>query len=223
MSDTLLIDTSSQKVEFAFCTGDKIDVVKNLYSEYNADLLTYEIKKVVKSYRLKLNDLKYVGFSNGPGSFTGLRIGSAVVKGLCYVLGLKLIEVISLDIIANKIRFTQGSFQVITSLIISNSKDIDFYTADYKQHNDHIERISDYRVMKISEMNPANRLFVLNEEKNINLPQDFFVLNVFSESNINSLLKLTRDKIKKGDFSDFTVSRPFYMKQFIPFPDKIKV
>lgn len=220
MSDTLLIDTSSQKVEFAFCTGDKIDVVKNLYSEYNADSLTYEIKRVVKSYRLKLNDLKYVGFSNGPGSFTGLRIGSAIVKGLCYALGLKLIEVISLDIIANKIRFTQSSFPVITSLVISNSKDMDFYTADYKQHNDHIERISDYRVMKISEMNPANRLFVLNEERNINLPQDFFVLNVFNESNINSLLKLTRNKIRKGHFSDFTTSRPFYMKQFIPFPDK---
>ncbi|MGB9696087.1 MAG: tRNA (adenosine(37)-N6)-threonylcarbamoyltransferase complex dimerization subunit type 1 TsaB [Ignavibacteria bacterium] len=222
MADILLIDTSSRKIEFAFCTGDRIDVVKNLYSEYNADLLTYEIRNAVKSYKLKLDDLKYIGFSSGPGSFTGLRIGLAVAKGLCYALSLKLIEVISLDIIANKIRFTQNSYQVITALIVSNSKDMDFYTADYKQHNGYIERISDYRVMKISKIDPTNRLFVLNEEENVDLPEGFFVLNVFAESNIDSLLKLTRNKITKGEFSDLITSEPFYMKQFTPLQNKIK-
>lgn len=218
MADILLIDTSSRKIEFAFCTGDKIDVVKNLYSEYNADLLTYEIRKAAKSYRLRLDDLKYIGFSNGPGSFTGLRIGSAVVKGLCYALSLQLIEIVSLDIIANKVKFIQSDSRVITALIASNSKDVDFYTADYRQHSSYTERISEYRVMKISELDPINRLFVFNEEESINLPQGFFVLNVFNEPNVNSLLELTREKIAKGEFSNFRTSEPFYMKQFHPFP-----
>jgi len=222
MADILLIDTSSRNIEFAFCTGNKIDVAKNLYSVCNADLLTYEIKKAAKSFSLKLNDLKFIGFSNGPGSFTGLRIGSAVVKGLCYALGLKLIEVISLDIIANKIKFTQSSSQIITALIVSNTKDKDFYTADYKQKEGNIERISDYKVMKISEMDPTHRLFVLNEEENVNFPQGFFILNVFNESNIDSLFKLVRNKIIREEFSDFTTSEPFYMKQFTPSQNKIK-
>lgn len=223
MADTLLIDTSSRKIEFAFCTGDKIDIAKNLYSEYNADLLTYEIRRTAKSYALKLNDLKYIGFSKGPGSFTGLKIGSAIVKGLCFGLNLKLVEVISLDVIANKAKFVQNSSKVITSLIASNSKDADFYTADYKQQDNHIERISDYRVMRITDLDPSGRLFVLNEEVNINLPQDFFVLNVFSESNIDSLIELTQQKITRGEFSDFRISEPFYMKQFAPFQNKTKV
>jgi tRNA threonylcarbamoyladenosine biosynthesis protein TsaB len=54
------------------------------------------IKQVVENCGEKLENLNAVAVSGGPGSYTGLRIGTSTAKGLCYALEIPLIEVSTL-------------------------------------------------------------------------------------------------------------------------------
>jgi tRNA threonylcarbamoyladenosine biosynthesis protein TsaB len=58
------------------------------------------INKLVRDAGYELHDLKAVAVSNGPGSYTGLRIGLSTAKGLCYALNIPLITVGSLEAMA---------------------------------------------------------------------------------------------------------------------------
>ena len=58
------------------------------------------IDAVMKSAGIGPSELDAIAVSRGPGSFTGLRIGSATAKGMCLALGKPLIEVPTLDAMA---------------------------------------------------------------------------------------------------------------------------
>ena len=58
------------------------------------------IDEVVKMTETNLKELDAIAISAGPGSFTGLRIGSATAKGLCLALDKPLVEVSTLEAMA---------------------------------------------------------------------------------------------------------------------------
>ncbi|MDQ3050168.1 MAG: tRNA (adenosine(37)-N6)-threonylcarbamoyltransferase complex dimerization subunit type 1 TsaB [Bacteroidota bacterium] len=66
----------------------------------HAKLLTTFIKECIHDAGFALKDLDAVAVSKGPGSFTGLRIGVASAKGLCYALDKPLISVNTLQSMA---------------------------------------------------------------------------------------------------------------------------
>ncbi|PIQ86340.1 MAG: tRNA (adenosine(37)-N6)-threonylcarbamoyltransferase complex dimerization subunit type 1 TsaB [Candidatus Omnitrophica bacterium CG11_big_fil_rev_8_21_14_0_20_45_26] len=66
----------------------------------HSENLMHAIQHVLKSARLGKHDLDVIAYGRGPGSFTGLRIGLAAVKGLAAALQTKVIGVSSLDLIA---------------------------------------------------------------------------------------------------------------------------
>jgi tRNA threonylcarbamoyladenosine biosynthesis protein TsaB len=57
---------------------------------------------------LILNELSAISVSKGPGSYTGLRIGVAAAKGLCFSLEIPLISISTLLILAKKIDLKSG-------------------------------------------------------------------------------------------------------------------
>ena len=72
-------------------------MLKNLTPEY----LTSSIEFLLKTSGIERNDLDAVAISKGPGSYTGLRIGTSTAKGICYALDLKLIAVNTLEAMAH--------------------------------------------------------------------------------------------------------------------------
>ena len=70
-----------------------------LHSRENTDglnhskLLTAFIEEIFQENKLSLNALNAIAVSKGPGSYTGLRIGVSVAKGLCYALNIPLIAI----------------------------------------------------------------------------------------------------------------------------------
>lgn len=211
----LLLDTSSKNIEFAFSNSGKIVILKKLDSDYNADSLIYIIKQEFESAKIDFDCLDVVSISNGPGSFTGLRISSAVAKGICFGIGCKLVEIPTLDIIAGKYNGQQID-KIITALVFSNSKTNEFYAADYSFKNSNIIKISDYYIKKAEDFDAENRIFLINEEYNdLNLT-GFNVIKVSEESNIYSQLAISNKYISENRYSDFKTSEPFYMKNFVP-------
>ena len=66
----------------------------------HATLLIPAIDKTLKKCNLKLKNIDAMALSIGPGSFTGLRIGVATVKGINLALGIPIVAVPTLDAIA---------------------------------------------------------------------------------------------------------------------------
>jgi len=185
--------------------------LKTLEEEKNADDLVYEIKKEFDVLGLNFQEIDYVGLSNGPGSFTGLRIGSAVAKGICTGSSAKLIEVSSLDLIAVKFKENvRVTDEFVTPMIFSNSRTGEFYFAEYKG----VERVSDYKVAVLDEIIKTNGNFIINEKTDYSFPEGLKVINLSDISNLQSLYRITKKHIEEGKISDYSRSEPFYMKRF---------
>jgi len=214
----LLIETSSKIIEFGYAKDNELIVDISLSEEENADTLVYFIKKEFDERQINIKEIDTVSLSNGPGSFTGLRIGSAITKGICFVNGSKLIEVPTLDVIANKYRILdniQNSEKKITSLVFSNLRTNEFYLADYEISDGKLTRTSEFLIQSIKEMNTDNRIFVVNDIIPDDVKFGFEIISLKDKSNIPSLFDLTKKLIKEEKFVDYLTSEPFYLKEFV--------
>jgi tRNA threonylcarbamoyladenosine biosynthesis protein TsaB len=217
----LLIETSSNIIEFGYAEDNRILTQKRLNEGENADTIIYHIKKEFDENKFNVKEIDVVSISNGPGSFTGIRIGSAISKGICFALNCKLIEVITLDIIANKYRLNnniRNSEKIIISMIYSNMKTKEYYTGNYNVENNRLIKTKDYQIQKLEELEMRKSIMVANELKEED--KDFGINIVGEVSSIPSQLDLTLDKIKENLFSDPRTSEPFYLKEFIPLTKK---
>ena len=78
--------------------------LKELYSEQfsHSERLHEFIQEVLKEAQMEMSSLDAVAVSKGPGSYTGLRIGVAAAKGICFAMDLPMIAVNSLQILSEK-------------------------------------------------------------------------------------------------------------------------
>ncbi|MEO8445992.1 MAG: tRNA (adenosine(37)-N6)-threonylcarbamoyltransferase complex dimerization subunit type 1 TsaB [bacterium] len=222
----LLIDSSSKKIEFGYAVNGELAFIEELKPGENADTLIYYLKQSFEKNKVNLSEIEFVSLSNGPGSFTGLRIGSAIAKGICYSNESRFIEIQTLDIIAGKFKSVFNDApkapinkQKIVSMIFSNSRTLEFYFAGYEIDHFTMERISDYSTGFITEiMSDNDCIYITNEKLADNIDDRHLsrITDVSFGSNIPAHLDLALVKIKNGDFSDYKSSEPFYMKEFVP-------
>ena len=211
----LLIDCSSRKIEFAYYKNDKFIILNVFRSDKNADSLVYEMREEFRKHGIGFDEIDIIGLSNGPGSFTGLRIGSAVAKGICFAGKSRLIEVVSLDIIAGKY-YNASEGEEFTALIFSNSRTGEFYSSIYKKDGSKIIRVSDYKLLKIEDLITYSGKFVINEKIDFKFPYNLTIIDVSDESGTETFLAIVKEKADKEEFQDFRTSEPFYMKTFVP-------
>ncbi len=209
--NTLLLDSSSNTTAYAYVINGGIIFEKKLEGSRNADALMFEMKNDFQSRGIDLKEIDVVSLSNGPGSFTGLRIGSAIAKGICYASEAKLIEIPTLDIIANK----HGESPEFASVIHSGMRTGEIYYAVYKKDTV-LFRISDYSIGTMDTIMQYKEI-VINE--NVDFGENFkdvSVVNVSNKSGMRSQLELTQEKINENRFSDIWTAGPFYMQEFKP-------
>ena len=97
----LAIDTSTDYLSLAVLDNGKVLAkFHQKTSMRHSILLVPTIDKMLKRARLKVKDIDCFAISIGPGSFTGLRIGVTVIKGLAYALKKPVVAVPTLDVIA---------------------------------------------------------------------------------------------------------------------------
>ncbi len=97
----LAITTSTPQIGVAIGDVDRTRASWSaLRGRHHAELLTPAITEVCRAADVALGDLDAVAVDNGPGLFTGLRIGVATAKALAFALGLPVVAVSSLDVLA---------------------------------------------------------------------------------------------------------------------------
>ena len=215
MSVILNIETSSKNC--SVCLSSKGNLVTSFDLEDEAyrhsELLTSSIQNILSQNNIDVSGLSAVSVGIGPGSFTGLRIGLSVAKGLCYPHNINLIGISSLKIIANSVINENKN-------IISMIKDkgehyyISKYSNDLKEvvepkikliDRDYIFNILDDNSVIVVNTDESNKFIsdLVNEE-----------IKVFKRT-ISSIdmISLSHKSLEEKNFEDIAYIEPMYVKK----------
>ncbi len=123
----LAVDSATPVAGVALLDGEKIiaEYFTNFKRVHSQSLMPM-IDKCLSDCGCSLNGLDAIALTTGPGSFTGIRIGMATVKGLCLGADIPLIGVSTLDVIANNMFLS--NYLVCPVL---NARKNEVYTAVY--------------------------------------------------------------------------------------------
>lgn len=144
----LAVDTSSKFLCLVLMENDRVLRKYNQNkSRAHGQFLMPAIQKLLKKQGIGLKDLDCLAVNIGPGSFTGLRIGIAAVKGLSLALDIPIISLCSLDLIAFNCRIAQ---KIICSIIDAKRKQV--YGAVFKQVGNNLKRQGKYFLGPIDEL-----------------------------------------------------------------------
>lgn len=110
MGIILNIETSTKNCSISLAKNGIPYLVIEEYSEYysHAEKIHCFISYAIEANLFKLSELNAICVSKGPGSYTGLRIGLSVAKGLCYGLNKPLLSIDSLSLMIEGIHIEKG-------------------------------------------------------------------------------------------------------------------
>jgi len=216
------IDTSTKFCNLGLIEDENIliEYTINGLKKKHSSILLSAIKDLLKTMDLKLEKINGIAVSIGPGSFTGLRIGLGVAKGLSYACSLPLLGIPTLDAMA----FPLKEIPYLICPILESKKD-EIYDVVF-QGGDSLHRVMDYKCEDIQSL--LVRLSPLKEEiiflgDGIKKYRDIIKEKIgkdalFIDSQINlsmaaNVAFLGLNKLKKGEEDDISILTPFYLRK----------
>lgn len=153
MVDDLLllgIDTSGKTASAAlFDTENEVFLAQStIYTmKTHSQVIMPLCMEIIRQADKKISDINVIAAANGPGSYTGLRIGAAAVKAMCFGLGINCCGVSTLEGIAyNNLQF-HGN---ICSLIKARGELV--YSCVYRSDGHRLEPICEEKLIELSEV-----------------------------------------------------------------------
>lgn len=125
----LALDTSTEYLSLALWQDGSLAVRELLAGQKHSELVLPLIRELLDETGLQLTDLDGIAFGEGPGSFTGLRIGCGVAQGLAFGAGLPVVGVCTLEALAQQ----AGTARVIACL---DARMNEVYHAAYERDRD---------------------------------------------------------------------------------------
>ena len=104
----LALDTSTEILSIALSTDTAYEERLIRSPRNHLESLMPEIQQLLERAFLDIQDLSLLVTTKGPGSFTGLRIGMATLKGIAAALSVPLVSVPTLDVIADTVSIYPG-------------------------------------------------------------------------------------------------------------------
>ena len=144
----LAIDSSGIVATVAILDDDILMAEYTInHKKTHSQTLLPMIDEITKMTELDLRELDAVAVAGGPGSFTGLRIGSATAKGLGLALDIPLISVPTLDALAYNLC---GSADIVCPMMDARRQQV--YTGVYSFYGDQMETLVPQAPLAVSEM-----------------------------------------------------------------------
>ncbi len=235
MSLILSIETSEKICSIAL--SDNYELLGTLEingEKSHASMLTILIKKLLNEKDIDINKLDAVAISKGPGSYTGLRIGTSVAKGICYALDIPLISISTLQLLCwgllykGILRKVKINDQNILLCPMIDARRMEVYMAFF---NKTCERINEIKAEIIQESTFYDELisnkiifFGSGAEKCKNIVQNqnaYFFDNIAPDASY--MISLAYDSFIQRKFENCAYFEPFYLKDFVATFSKKKI
>lgn len=208
MSKILSIETSHKTCSVAITSKESVLAIKETEKENShSSLVTLFVKEVLSQSNTLINDIQAVAVSMGPGSYTGLRIGLSVAKGLCYAQDIPLIGVSTLQAVAYPYYLKNEK-----TMVAMHARKEEYYVSMY----DHQGKCKlEPCVVQLEEINSLLTRAAL-DQLITDTPNDFNAHSLYpiyyTASNVGLI---AHKKLVSNDFSDLAYVEPAYLKPFI--------
>ncbi|MFI5129687.1 MAG: tRNA (adenosine(37)-N6)-threonylcarbamoyltransferase complex dimerization subunit type 1 TsaB [Chitinophagales bacterium] len=215
MAILLNIDTAVETA--SVCLSDNAEVIELLVNENHKDhakWLHTAINDSVTRAGMVMADLNAVAITIGPGSYTGLRIGLATAKGLCFALQIPLICINTLQMMANAVKNEKSD--LICPMI--DARRMEVFTAIYNNSLEEIVKPFSTIVVKDSFADLlATRKIIFCGNGSKKLQNVLFHQNaIFSDiaGTAANLAILSSTCFHQKKFADLAYTEPIYLKEF---------
>lgn len=213
----LHLETSSKNCSVAVSDGEKLLCLCEKTSQdykQSENLHTY-IEWALEGAEMSLKNLDAIALGMGPGSYTGLRIGTASAKGFCFGLNIPLIAINSLESMVEP--FLTESYDVIIPLI--DARRMEVYTAIFDGKSGEMKEETSAKILdaaSFQEIKDKKILFVgdgcTKAKEILSLPLAEYRENIYPSAKY--LIKKAVQKFQQKDFEDIAYFEPFYLKDF---------
>lgn len=140
----LAIDTSTAYLSLALCAEQRIYSCHLNAGNRQSEWILPNIRALLKQADIAVADLGAIVYAQGPGAFTGLRIGAAVAEGLAVPFNLPLIGIPCLDAVA----YQRPDHTCVLAATDARMGEVFYAWFDTQNH----KRLSEYRVGKADEI-----------------------------------------------------------------------
>lgn len=181
----------------------------------HAEKLNIFIQDVLKEADMSLKEIDAVAVSAGPGSYTGLRIGTSTAKGLCYALDIPLLAINSLKALAARIDIQEG---LICPMF--DARRMEVYCAVYDKHLEVIRStdavvIDENSFCEILDNEKIHFLGPGAEKCKELIQNENAIFDLKVEVSAKGMAQLAQNKFDKEDFEDLAYFEPAYLKDFV--------
>ena len=245
----LCIESSTSVCSAAICKdGEPIKQCISYEGSNHARLLPRYIEELLSFAREQGLSIEAVALSEGPGSYTGLRIGASTAKGLCYGLNIPLIPVPTLDVLCEAARKSLSSEVNLEAVLIPmiDARRMEVYTAIFDSESRVESRESkEQRVRAVVVENEESLMNegmkeLMNEGKEVyyfgdgaekcsrifTKPNWHFIPGIVPEAQYMGALAEQiinhKSQITNHQSIDLAYYEPFYLKEFIAAPSHVK-
>ncbi len=220
----LCIETSNKICSAALCDFRNHYYIKeNFEPNSHSKYLTVYIQELFKHIKKLDQQLKAVAVSQGPGSYTGLRIGVSAAKGIAYALQIPLIAIDTLEIMTQGLIMEQEDLIKKAKFLIPliDARRMEAYTEIFDSSGKSLSPVKNLILDQNSFKEFLNQGTVIffgdattKFKKISSHPNAIFIENFYPRSKF--MIKLAVNKYNNHDFVDVAYFEPFYLKPFIP-------
>ncbi len=216
MSYILNIETATKNCSVALAKEGKTILCKKIVEEgySHAERLHVFIEEIMTESKVALTDLVAIAVSQGPGSYTGLRIGVSAAKGLCFALDIPLIATDTLQTLASQVQVQNG---LIIPMI--DARRMEVYSAIFDSK---LEKKREILAEIIDENSFDDLQEILYFIGDCNLKckpflnkENFIFLGKIIYPSAKDMSYFSFEKYKKNDTVDVAYFEPYYLKDFV--------
>lgn len=219
MSSILSIETSARICSVAIHNRGSLVASKEIHIEHShASQLAVLIDEVITESSIEVSRLTAVAVSAGPGSYTGLRIGTSTAKGLCYALDVPLIAVGSLELLAHQMNRQNVSRSCLCPMI--DARRMEVYCEVFDPYLNVAQPIEAKVIESTSFADLLDRYKIIffgdGSDKcrgQIVHPNATFVSGIYAAA--SEMGRLVYSKFEKRQFENLQDFEPRYLKEFM--------
>ncbi len=234
MALILLLESSTEVCSVALANNGKLVSLKENQEGLNhSELLGVFVRDILEENAISAEKLDAIAVSKGPGSYTGLRIGVSLAKGICYAAQKPLMAISTLDAMADYVSKNPSEFEIEldTNSLLSpmiDARRMEVYTCLYGHDGQPLEPISAKIIEEgyFSDINKEKQILFFGNgafkcKEIIKHPNAVF--KGPDKVSARFMISLAEEYVNKNAFVDVAYFEPYYLKDFVATVPKNKV